>query len=190
MLLHVYVNHFQIGDFGHPPLSVGLDISVTIVGYPGSTLAVEVPILDCYLAKGGKKALVRTGLAEYAFSGEILELRKEERRGGTVYQEALVDCGVPIIFAARGFPAITATELDSLSALELSKGRYLSGLIWLNGLISYREPALIEQRLKARVVSIAVIDLMPKAEVLAGVREEQSVDSYGARLPAILGIEV
>jgi hypothetical protein len=149
-----------------------------------------VPVLDCYIANEGKKALVRTGLAEYAFCGEILEVRKEERRKAFFYQEALIDCGVPIILAAKGFPGIAATDLHDLSSKELSRGRYLSGLVWLNGLISYREPKLIEQRLRARVASIAVIDLLPKAEPFAGLREEQSIDSYSARLPIILGVDV
>jgi hypothetical protein len=191
MLVHVYVNSDQIGDFGYPPLTIGQDLHLTIVGNPGSPIGVEIPVFDCFLADKGNKTLIRTGLAEYAFCGEILEVRRQDRWNGRVYHEALIDCGVPIILVTREFQDFKVIDLDDGSSKELSRGRYVSGLTWLTGLISFRYPEpLIDKVLRAKVASISVIDLSPTAEVFPGLRAERSIDSYKARQPIILGIEV
>jgi len=192
VLLHVYVDTFQLGDWGSSPLHIGMDIPLTLVGNPGSTLGVGAAPLNCYLSNRGKVRLVRTGLAEYAFCGRIIEVKRDEPMGKLVYQEVLIDCGVPIIFATDGYPGfVPILDLDDPGNKESSPGRYLSGLMLLDAHISYRrEPVLIEQEVRARLTSLATVDLLPDAKTLAGLLEMQSVDSLSAKLPLIMGIEV
>ncbi|MGQ0569910.1 MAG: hypothetical protein ACT4P5_10330, partial [Armatimonadota bacterium] len=116
--------------------------------------------------------------------------RAQERMLGLVYREALIDCGIPIVFATHGSLGIAPYDLASPSNHELVRGRYLSGLMLLKAIISYRDPVLVKQELKAEIVSIEVANLLPNAETLARLSKEQAVDPQSAQLPAILEIEV
>lgn len=191
LLLSVYVDSVQVGAFGYPPIEIGREIDLTLVGNPGSTMGVEVPSLCSFVADKGKKALIRIGLAEYAFSGLILEVRYQTRSGFT-YREALVDCGFPLVFVTHGIPGIHPLDLDDPTKGEVSRGRYLSGLMFLSGQISFRssDPPLIKAELKSRVKAISVIDLRPDSMTLGGLKEVESLDSATASLPALLGVEV
>lgn len=190
MQLHVYASAYQIADLGRHNIGIGASITLSLVGTRGSTVGPEILALDWYMADEGTKALVRTGLAEYAFSGKIIEVRSEAFSKGLVFQEALVDCGVPIITATHGVPGIAPFDLANPANQELFRGRYLSGLMSLSAYVGFREPALIEHELQAKVTSIGVVDLLPNAQVLAAVREQRSLDCAGSTLPVILGIEV
>lgn len=192
MLLHAYVDRLQLGAVGHPPLSVGATIQVTLVGNRGSTVGSTLRSLDCYIADEGRKALVRTGIAEYAFSGEILVARSKKLGKGLVYREALLDCGIPLIFAEHYSPGNVPRDLVHPSNKELSPGRYLSGLMLLHAHVvwSFRDPPLIKHHIEASIRSLSIVELTPSAETLAGLREQQTIDSASAILPAVVGIEM
>lgn len=193
MLLQVYVSHVQIAAFGYPALSVNAEIPLSLVGSPGSTLGAEVLALDCFSATDGRRTMTRTGLAEYAFQGRVLEVRERQDEGKIVYQEVLLDCGVPIVFATHGYRGfIPIFDITNPSNKETQPGRFLSGLLLLSAHISpsFRDPVLIKREIKARVKSIMLIDLLPNSVSLAASIERQSLDSASAQLPVILEIEV
>lgn len=192
MLLHAYVDPVPIGAFGRPPLSVGVDLSLALVGNPGSTVGSTVRGLDCYMADDGQRTLKRTGLAEYAFSGRILEVRGREVPNGLTYTEALLDCGVPLIFAAYRGPGIAPHDLVDPTNQDLGKRHYLSGLMLLSAHIvwAFRDPPLIKHELRVRVASITEVELSPSAKILGGLIARQSIDSQDAVLPVVLGLEI
>lgn len=194
MHLDVYISVLQVQDFGQE-LIVGHAISLELVGNPGNTLGVSVPALDTFMADEGKKQLLRTGIAEYAFSGEIRQTVSQQMPGNIVgqeifYVETLLDCGLPIVFVTQGISTISPDDFDRRGNREFIVGRYLSGLMSLRGHISFREPALISAEIQAKIVSISVIDLAPKAVRVSATEEHHSVDPRGIYLPIVLRIDV
>jgi len=192
--LDVYVSVLQVQDFGYV-LGEGAEVKLTLLGTPGSTLGIEIPALDTFMADSGRKVLARTGLAEYAFSGEIV--KTEARRGAgrhagfdIVYRETLLDCGLPIIYATEGIPTISPDDVDDPGNREFKPRRYLSGLMSLQALISFREPELISAEIKAKVLSVGTIEIFPSSGEVGKVTVQRSIDTKRSHKPLLMKIEI
>jgi hypothetical protein len=191
MFLHIYVGITELGDYGRP-IILNDEIELDLVGNPGSTAGIEVFALDTYLANQGVRSLRRTGLAEYAFSGRILDVksRRHRRIPEIVRREILLDCGIPVIFATQGIEGISPLDVDQPTNKQPTIGRFLSGLMILQGSWSIREPPLVSAPVRAKIASLAVVDLFPRAEPPGRVLEREAVETRDTMLPIIMGIEV
>lgn len=191
MILHGYVDPDQVGAFGSTALRVGNSISVSLIGYRGGTVDAPIRPMPCYISTSGRKTLTRTGLLEYAFSGQILESKKRKWIGSIEYREVLLDCGLRIIFAEYFGRATGAIEdLEQPANREFTKGRYLSGLMLLCAHIvwSFRDPPLLRHVQEAHIVSIEEIDLSPNTLSLGKLNSIKSVAPQSSP-PLILGLE-
>lgn len=191
MTLEVYLERIQVEDFGDP-LLIGDLVEVELLGNPGGH-STAIPPLPAFQPRLSNKSLRKIGIAEYAFSGKILQVETLTDFGGegTVYQEVLVDCGIPVIITSSdgsGFFGAIPRPGSNLTA-----GAHLRGLMLLRARLSFRYPALIERPLKAKVVSLSALDFS-SSNTDFSLRELGGIDAPKAIpddfLGFILGIEV
>jgi hypothetical protein len=175
------------------PLATGDQMTAEIVGLWGGALGQEIQSLPAaYTRAAGIKALRNTGIAEYAFSGEILESRSLEDYGapGVRYQEMLVDCGVPLILVTRGVSPPRVYSLDAAVLDEPKPGDHISGIAILDARVSSRYPHLVERQIVASVVALEELLVLPHTGRLGETRPCRSSAERRKGMPLLVTMEV
>ncbi len=159
MKLALFVDKYQMADRGL--LTIGEALEVNIRGFPLDGLT--------FLVSSSAKTLDRTGLLEYVFAGEIEAVRTEpvSSRPGQVWQQVLLNCGVPITlnyFGAGPFPLrLNSREASALA--HFSIGGFIAGVMVAMADVSFVDPSALARGFEAKLMGISVVRLGGKAVV-------------------------
>jgi len=189
--LRLLVSALQAEDLG-TTIAIGDRIPIEVLGFWGGALGQEVQSLPAfYSSTPGNKSLRSIGIAEYAFSGEVIERKSLEDYGapGVRYQELLVDCGVPLILVTRGTSPIQALNVDTRTLGEPKTGHHVTGLAILDARIAFRYPTLIEREISAAVVGLEELNLLPRSEAFGETRPCHSSADRDKGMPFIITVE-
>jgi hypothetical protein len=191
MKLDVYVSSLQVADL-RDPLTIGRVIKLELLGFWGGSLGQEFQALQAFQTRAGDKTLRRLGIVEYAFGGQVLEVRSIENFAGPGirYTEILLDCGVPIVLTTIGSVGPWAENTEDKTVRGVTVERFLSGLMLLDGRISFRYPQLITRELEAKVTGIRTLDLVGHSGEIAGLRESDRIPPSKSGMPLVLSVEV
>lgn len=132
-------------------LRIGERLEVNIRGFPIEGMTAFVP--------PGPSLLRRTGILEYAFSGEVEATQSEPvgRRSGQVWNQLLLRCGLPVTLNYFG-PLASESELArDVSGRGAEVGSYLAGMMVAKAEISFVHPSGLIRIFGAKLERIAIV---------------------------------